>query len=264
MKHEVGIILICYGTASKEVKEQSIDRIEQEMRNTFPGCWIRCAFISQYIINKLRMLDGIQIFSFEESLKCAIEDGVENLIIQQLYLSKGYVAHQEAEILEKYKTFFKHIAIGKRLLADDEDIQKVAAIITSDIEQYRDQKTAVCFIGHGTVGHSNVDYLKLQEVLYLRGNEECFVGMLHGAPSMEEVLKKVKKKKYRRIVFVPLMLTAGHHTKKNIAGENKNSWKSRFELEGYEVVCMPYGLGENIKIRKLFTEHTQNAMGKLF
>lgn len=260
MNEKIGIILVSYGSASKAGREKSLNRFEEMVRETFQGYWIRSAFTSNYMIEKVREREEIDILSFQEAMKCAKEDGVENLIVQQVHLLNGYIGSKEIDELEKYKDQFNKIEVGKPLLASEKDIEKVASIIVEDGKKYIDEKTAVCFVGHGTESDSNTDYTLIQDAIRMLGSEQYFIGVLHGKPSAENIISQIKKKQYDRIVLIPLMLTTGYHVNKNIAGIDKDSWKSQFEAEGYRVECVMRGLGENEQIRNIFLMHTFEAM----
>ena len=44
-----------------------------------------------------------------------------------------------------------------------------------------------------------------------------------------------------------------------MAGMGKNSWKTTFEAEGYEVVCRIRGLGELPGVRRIYVRHAKEA-----
>ena len=77
---------------------------------------------------------------------------------------------------------------------------------------------------------------------------------------VDDLIKCVKKGSYGEVVLLPLMIVAGDHANNDMAGNDKESWKKRFEEEGYKVTCILNGLGENSDIRKIFTEHTYSAI----
>ena len=56
------------------------------------------------------------------------------------------------------------------------------------------------------------------------------------------------------------MVVAGDHANNDMAGDEEDSWKTVFEQNGYEVICLLRGLGENEDIRRIYAEHTQNAV----
>ena len=73
----------------------------------------------------------------------------------------------------------------------------------------------------------------------------------------------VKKGGYKRVVLEPLMVVAGDHANNDMAGDDKDSWKSQFEAAGYQVECLLRGLGENETIRQIYVEHAQAAIDSL-
>ncbi|MCD7818642.1 MAG: sirohydrochlorin cobaltochelatase, partial [Lachnospiraceae bacterium] len=56
------------------------------------------------------------------------------------------------------------------------------------------------------------------------------------------------------------MIVAGDHAENDLAGEEKDSWKSRFEEAGFEVSCILKGLGEYAGVREMFLDHVRSAM----
>lgn len=56
-------------------------------------------------------------------------------------------------------------------------------------------------------------------------------------------------------MLVPLMISAGNHVKREIAGtEEPDSCKSRLQAEGVTVDCVLKGLGEDNRIQIMFLE----------
>ncbi|MEE1085546.1 MAG: sirohydrochlorin cobaltochelatase [Schaedlerella sp.] len=262
MKEKMGVILVCYGNASKEGRRKTIDAMEMMLKEKFTDCWVTSAFTSQYIINKVKEREGIMILSFEEAVKAAAEAGVNHLLVQQFHLANGYIGNGEMFKIEKYKKSFQSISVGKHLLEDEEDIKRVSSIIIDEANKEMDDKTAVCFIGHGTESNETTDYVKLQEEIWKNGYKNCFIGTLHGEPTCDSILLHIKGSDYKRTLLIPLILTVGYHVNKNIVGDDADSWKVRFESEGYEVKCMMSGLGENKQIRAIFLEHAIAAWEK--
>ena len=56
------------------------------------------------------------------------------------------------------------------------------------------------------------------------------------------------------------MIVAGDHAKNDMAGDDKDSWYSRFKAEGYEVEPILKGLGEYPEIRRIFVEHLRSVI----
>ena len=56
------------------------------------------------------------------------------------------------------------------------------------------------------------------------------------------------------------MVVAGDHANNDMAGDEEDSWKTAFTKDGYEVVCLLRGLGENEAIRQIYVDHAQAAI----
>lgn len=55
-------------------------------------------------------------------------------------------------------------------------------------------------------------------------------------------------------MLVPLMISAGNHVKREIAGTEPDLCKSRLQAEGVTVDCVLKGLGEDNRIQIMFLE----------
>ena len=129
--------------------------------------------------------------------------------------------------------------------------------------EYGDGETAVVFMGHGTEHEANGVYPKLQDMLTSDGYSNYFIGTVEAAPTLDDVLAAVKNGGYKRVILEPLMVVAGDHANNDMAGSDEDSWKTAFENEGYEVVCLLRGLGENEEIRQIYVDHTQAAINSI-
>ncbi len=241
---KTAILAVSFGTSYNDSREVTIGAIEKAIADAFPAYEVRRAFTSQVIINKLRKRDGIKIDNMKEALKKAREDGIERLIVQPTHLMNGLEYRALAEDLRNYGSMFKAVVLGEPLLTAQEDFIAVMEAVTADTAAYDDGSTAICFMGHGTTAKSNDVYAKLQQVLEDQGAAHYYVGTVEAAPTVEDVLTRVKAGAYTRVVLMPLMIVAGDHANNDMAGDDADSWKSVFDAAGYEVVCLVQGLGE--------------------
>ena len=165
--------------------------------------------------------------------------------------------------LATYADAFEAIAVGEPLLTTDEDFAAVADAIVEATAAYDDGETAICFMGHGTEADSNGVYAKMQTVLTDKGCANYFVGTVEATPSVEDVLALVQAGNYKKVVLRPLMIVAGDHANNDMAGDDKDSWKSIFEAAGFEVTCVVEGLGQLEAVQNLFVQHAQTAVDSL-
>jgi sirohydrochlorin cobaltochelatase len=60
-----------------------------------------------------------------------------------------------------------------------------------------------------------------------------------------------------------MMIVCGDHAHNDMAGTDSDSWKSRLETVGYDVICRLKGMGEIEGVRRMFVEHAREAGKKL-
>ena len=164
--------------------------------------------------------------------------------------------------IANYSDAFEKVYIGEPLLTSDDDFMRVESAICHATVGYDDGETAICFMGHGTEAESNEVYEKMQNLLTSSGIEHYYVGTVEATPSVDDVIALVKKGNYKRVVLRPLMVVAGDHANNDMAGDEEDSWKSKFEAEGFEVEPVVSGLGEIGEIRDIFVDHAKKAMTK--
>jgi sirohydrochlorin cobaltochelatase len=258
------ILVVSFGTSYNDSRDITIGAIEDAITEAFPDYEVRRAFTSQIIIDKLKERDGLEIDNVEEALDRAVADGVNVLVVQPTHLMSGYEYTDLADALQEYEDQFDKIVLGNPLLTEDADFEAVAKAIAGETADYDDGETAICFMGHGTEADSNEVYVTLQDKLNALGYDNYYIGTVEAEPSVEDVIAAVNASgRYTKVVLVPLMVVAGDHANNDMAGDEEDSWKSRFTNEGYEVECLIQGLGQYEAIRQIYVEHTQNAINQL-
>ena len=68
------------------------------------------------------------------------------------------------------------------------------------------------------------------------GRDDIVIGTIEGWPDFKNVIKWLSCIPSTDLHLVPLMMTAGKHACRDIAGE-KDSWKSKLEQAEYQVHC---------------------------
>lgn len=258
------ILVVSFGTSYNDSRNITIGGIENSVREAYPDYEVRRAFTSQIIIDKLKKRDGLEINNVKQALDEAVNDGVTELVVQPTHLMDGIEYNDLKKEVDKYKKKFKKVSLGEPLLTDDEDYEKVVKAITARTASYDDGQTAICFMGHGTDAESNKDYAKLQEVVTKDGFENYYIGTVEATPSVDDLIKAVNEKgKYKKVVLMPLMVVAGDHANNDMAGDDEDSWKSKFEAAGYDVTCILEGLGQNYDVEQIYVQHTKDAIKKL-
>ncbi len=257
------ILVVSFGTSYAQTREKTIGAIEAEIQGAFPEYSVRRAFTSGMIIRKLKKRDGIEIDNVKEAFERAVEEGVKELIVQPTHMMDGVEYTGLSSELDNYRDKFDKAVLAAPLLTDESDYEALALAVTSRTREYIDGSSAVIFMGHGTDSASNSVYGRFQNKLRERGFSDYYVGTVEAVPTLEDVIGMIKDKGYKRVVLEPLMVVAGDHASNDMAGEDEHSWKNVLKREGYEVVTILEGMGENPQVRAIYTEHTRKAVNSI-
>ena len=254
------MLVVSFGTSYNDNRRLTVGAIENDIESAFPEYSVRRAFTSQIIIDHVLSRDNIKIDNVTEALERASANGVKELVVVPTHLMDGYEYNDLVNELANYADAFDVISVGRPLLDTDEDFAAVAQAVVDVCDEYDDGETAICLMGHGTEADSNGVYEKMQNTLTAMGAENYFVGTVEAEPSLDTVLSLVKNGSYKRVVLRPLMVVAGDHANNDMAGDEEDSWKSVFEAEGYEVLCVVEGLGQLESIRDIYVRHARAAV----
>lgn len=153
---------------------------------------------------------------------------------------------------------FSRITFGVPLLTSEQDSREVVKVLT-DAFGGIPKDEALVFMGHGTPHYANAIYAALDYTFKDLGYHNLFMGTVEAYPSMESLLRFVRKQNPSCIHLAPFMIVAGDHARNDLAGDDADSWKSQFEQAGYPVLCHLKGLGEYEGIRQIFLRHIREA-----
>lgn len=251
----IGILVVSFGTSFDETREKNITAIEQEVQGL--GYPVYCAFTSN-IIRKVLAKREILIDDVTEAMHRMKADGITEVYVLPTHLLYGYEYEKMMGMIQSHEAQFRVLKIGKPLLADTEDMLMVLGGLIEAIEVPENE--ALVFMGHGTEHFANAVYPALNYMAKEQGYSHVFIGTVEGYPLIDVVIAEVKKAGYQKALLTPLMLVAGDHAANDMSGEEEDSWKSMFQVNGIETRSLLKGLGEYEKIRKVYLKHLQEIM----
>ncbi len=276
------ILVTSFGTSFNDSRAEDIGGIEKAIQAAYPNWSVRRAFTSQIILNHILARDGEKIDNVEQALKRAEANKVQNLIIQPTHLMHGTEYDQLKETVDKYKDKFKSVKIAQPLLGEvgsdataiNADKQAVAKNITAEavkksgygsLADAKNKGVAFVFMGHGTSHEANISYSQMQTQMQKLGYDNVFIGTVEGKPAdtaCKEVIKKVKKAGYKKVILRDLMVVAGDHANNDMAGDDKDSWKSQFKASGNfdSIDTQLEGMGRVPAIQQIYVAHVRAAM----
>ncbi len=254
------LLAVSFGTSFPETRERTIGAIEAELAAAFPDRRPYRAWTSG-IIRRKRKDAGETIDSVEEALARMAADGVTDVLVQPTHMIVGEEYEKLCRELRHSRHLFSSVSVGTPLLSDEEDVAALAKLLPSLCPEAGEDDMAV-WMGHGSGVLRLPVYEMLNEQLQNNGFDRHAVGTVEFEPGFDDVLKRVKRRRPRRVFLAPLMVVAGGHAVSDMAGPGPDSWRSRLTAAGADVECVLKGLGEYAPVRRLYVAHAEKA-GKL-
>ncbi|MDO5517974.1 MAG: sirohydrochlorin cobaltochelatase [Clostridium sp.] len=256
------ILVVSFGTSHLDALRNSIEKIENKIREEFKEYEVVRAFTAHMIIKKLKERDNLDILKPEEALEDLKNRGFEEVIIQPLHIIPGEEFDYIKGIAEDYKNDFNKIKVGRPIFFYQgvEEVPKDYSAFIESMKEVLENEESVVLFGHGTAHASNAVYGMLQTVLEDEDYENVFVSTVEGYPSIESCIKRMKKKGIKKTKLVPLLLVAGDHAKNDMASDEDDSMKSILQREGIEVSLHLHGLGEVDKFDELYINRIHDTI----
>ena len=126
--------------------------------------------------------------------------------------------------------------LGCRILGKEEDLPRVVEAIIKIIPNDRKKHEAVLLMGHGSSHISSSVYAAMMFFLQMK-DPNIFVSTVDGSPPIEDIKKMLLQKNIKKAYLMPFMSVAGVHAQDDMAGDEKDSWKSI--LTKAEIQCVP-------------------------
>ncbi len=293
VEHRSAIVLAMFGT-TVEPALKSLLNIRAQVEAEYPGTPVRMAFTSNIIRKKWQHraengeyakahpgipLDILHVKTPLATIADLQNEGYDTIVIQPTHISMGEEfldLHTYVDGLlamgtlkkVKYKPFYK-IALGRPALGTyglkhpyAEDIKRVAEVVAPDVEIARREKAGIVYMGHGNEffpGNGGA-YLELAAVMRrMYPDVVTAIGNVEGFPGLADVMETLRLYGVKKVVLKPFMVVAGDHSMNDMASDEKDSWKSILQRNGFEVVVVSKGLGENDAFAKIFVSHIGDA-----
>lgn len=269
-----GLLVVSFGTTHKDTCEETIGAIEEHLAKAMPARSLYRAWTSRFIIKKLRERDGIEIDTVEEALEHMSAEGIEDVLIVPTHMLAG-AEYDKVEAAVKSLPEAdrpERIATSRPLLDGDGDLKRLSEVIAGELLSAGDLQpdagdpcTALVLMGHGSADKAEVNeiYVRLEKEFHKAGHTNVFVGTVEGEPGIDTLIDKVRSiDPLERVLLAPLMIVAGDHAVRDMAGEDPDSWNNQIaEAIGpaAEVIPILRGLGSYAGIRDMFVEHAALA-----
>ena len=293
VEHKNAVVLAMFGT-TVESALQALLNIRTKIEDRFPNTKVRIAFTSNIIRKKWqhRAEDSEYIKAHPEipedilhvktplaTIADLQNDGYDNIVIQPTLISMGEEfldLHTYVKALmnmgtfkkSKYKPFHK-VALGRPVLGTYgtkfpyfEDIFAVAKAMAPDVKLATKEKAGIVYMGHGNEyfpgnGGTYLEFASKMRKIY--PDVVTAIGNVEGFPGIEDVMETLRLYGIKKVILKPFMVVAGDHSINDMAGNEEDSWKSILMKNGFEVVTVAKGLGENDNFANIFVNHAVDA-----
>ena len=255
-----GILLVAFGSSVPEA-QVSFANIDKKVKEAFIGVPIRWAYTSAIIRHKMAG-EGKQMDSVEVALAKMMDEGFTHLAVQSLHTIGGEEYHElnrNAHAFADMAGGFKRILVGYPLLAKHEDLVRVSEAMICHIPPDRKDGDAVVLMGHGTPHPANAFYAAMMYEFQLK-DPNIFVGTVEGSPNIEDIKAMLLSKGIKKAYLMPLMSVAGDHALNDMAGDEKDSWKSILTKAGITCVPILKGTAEYDDIVDIWVDHLKVVM----
>ena len=293
VEHKNAVVLAMFGT-TVESALQALLNIRTKIEDRFPNTKVRMAFTSNIIRKKWqhRAEDSEYIKAHPEipddilhvktplaTIADLQNDGYDNIVIQPTLISMGEEfldLHTYVKALMNMGTFkkpkykpFHRVALGRPALGTygmrfpySEDIVAVAKAMAPDVKLATKEKAGIVYMGHGNDyfpgnGGAYLEFASKMRKIY--PDVVTAIGNVEGYPGIEEVMETLKLYGIKKVILKPFMVVAGDHSINDMAGNEEDSWKSILMKNGFEVVTVAKGLGENDNFANIFVNHAVDA-----
>ena len=260
------ILVVSFGTTYADTRKATTDAVEAKIKAAFPEYDVRHAFTSRIIIKKLAERDGLVVDTEKQALEKLKAEGYKEIVIQPLHVEAGDEYSKLMRVVDKYEKSFDKVSVGRPILyytgqeGEKPDDYAIAIKALQDQLPKLGKNEAVGLMGHGGVNPSNTAYAALQLKLQDAGLKNVFVFTVEGYPTYENMVTALKANKIKKITLMPFMLVAGDHAQNDMAGDEKDSFKSQLTAAGFQVEAYIHGLGENKGIQDIYVQHVKDAI----
>lgn len=254
------ILLVSFGTSDHEARENSINRIFEDMKQVVSNGEVVQAYTSGMILKKLER-QGIDILSIENAMKEIMQIGSDELYVVPTHIIPGIEYHKIIQEIEKYKKYIKKIVITTPILNQEEDCDFIVSVLEKIID-FKEENEYI-LMGHGTETTANIRYEQMNVAFQKAGYQNVRIASVEAKPDLEDAMEELRgireKKKIKKVIVQPFMVVAGDHAKNDMAGD-EDSYRTKLLEAGYEVEAVVKGLGEFSEFRKIYVDKLKNVM----
>lgn len=252
MEHQEkeAVLIVGFGTTHPDSLERAIVPVEQAISQAAGERPCFRAFTSPTVRRILLRDRALAVDSPAQALEALARGGFSRVWVQPTLLLPGWEYDRLCAQVEEGAL---PATVGKPLLWDEADLIALAAALEEAYPVSRDG--VLLLMGHGTDHAADRIYDRLSAILARRGIMLCTI---QGHLDFDAAAQALLTQPRRRVHLAPLLLTAGEHTKNDMAIH----LRSRLEGLGFRVTCSHTGLGELPPVQELYARKLRQLMDR--
>ena len=258
-----GLVVACHGAVSADARARCIEPVARACARAHRGRMgaeapVRLAFTSARVRAALAGTAGA-VEDPASALEGLWGQGVRSVAVASSHLVEGASYSDLAAAVRAMAPLFDEVRLARPLISCAADARAVADAICAHLPRRRDRP--VVLVGHGARGTGELAYLALGRALLDAGRDDVLIGVLRGAPGVEEVRAELASRApgAQEVLLAPLMLSDAGHAARDVASAGPASWRTRLSAAGVTVSVSCEGLGSWPEVQRLAAAHLMDA-----
>ncbi len=164
------------------------------------------------------------------------------------------LVQQTAARGESFQKLNMKISVGRPLLDSAADLDRFSEALINVLPPERKPEAAIVLMGHSNVGGSNNQLFRALAYKLKQRDRLIFTATLDGALDFDAVRQEMLACRVRKAYLMPLMIAAGNHALRDLAGDGGAAWRVILERDGIQCVPALKGLGEYDSLAAFFCD----------
>lgn len=250
------LLVATYGTANASAWAAACDPLATDLAAACPNREIAFSCAGDGVRRLLE--DRCEpLPSVADSLGRLASAGVGDVLVCRAVVSDGRTSERIECDVREAAPLFDVLRLSEPLLASDEDARELASSL--DARHPRAEGIFHLLVGHGAGMRADSALRSVQRALERLGREDMATTTLRKRDGLPRLLEALPSSVIE-VRLVPLMLFAGIHVNKELAGTEAGSWASCIAARGLGASCVQEGLAELPGVRSIIVRHAQSAL----
>lgn len=253
------ILFAVPGTTCPEAST-TFAEIDGAARQRFPDAERHWTYTSAPIRRKLAA-QGCPVPAPADALAALAQDGMERVAVVSLHMTDGMEFGELAEVVEQFRhTGAMRVSMGRALMSGERDWERAVRAVLGELPGSPDAGDRIVLVAHGSREPRAVRTLQAAAAVCARIDPRLMLGMMLGAPGLDDTVRTCQTAGARRVWLVPCLVAAGYSVRDEIAGTGERSWRSAFERVGIACTAVTRGLGEYPGIVEIWVEEAATLL----